>query len=50
MGFPERAGSAALHLRLTAFGSVLAILCGAGASPVTAVLLGLSILIVLAKV
>lgn len=50
MGFSERAGSAALHLRLRAFGSVLVILCVAGASPVTAVLLGLCISIVLAKV
>ncbi|MDQ7965677.1 hypothetical protein D3C76_1538100 [compost metagenome] len=51
MGISEKAGSAALHLRLPAFGS----LCGTfffvlGFEPVTAVALALVSAVILAKV
>lgn len=39
MGVSDRAGSAALHERLTAFGGVVSVLCIAGLAPVTAVVL-----------
>jgi hypothetical protein len=50
MSIFERAGSAALHLRLTAFGSVVGVLCAAGVAPVTAVVLVLCVAVVLTKV
>lgn len=46
----EQAGSAALHQRLTAFGGVVAVLCTAGLAPVTAVALGLCVVVVLTVV
>jgi len=50
MSISNQAGSAALPQRLTAFGSVVGVLCGAGLAPVTAVLLALCVTVVLARV
>ena len=47
MGISDRAGSAALHLRLTAFGGAVGVLCSAGLAPVTAVVLVLFAAVVL---
>lgn len=47
MRISNQAGSAALHQRLMAFGSVLGVLCTAGVAPVTAVALVLCIAVVL---
>lgn len=49
MGNFEQAGSAALHLRLAAFGSVVGVLCTAGLAPVTAVVLVLCVAVVFTK-
>lgn len=46
----EHAGSAALPGRLTAFGGLVAVFCTVGLAPVTAVVLGLFVAVVLAKV
>lgn len=49
MSIFERAGSAALHKRLAAFGGVVSVLCAAGVAPVTAVVLVLCAAVVLAN-
>jgi len=49
MRISEQAGSAALHLRLTALGSFVGVLCTYGAAPVLAVALGLIAAFVLTR-
>jgi hypothetical protein len=49
MGNFEHAGSAVLHLRLTAFGGAVAVLCTAGLAPVTAAVLVLFAAVVFTK-
>lgn len=50
MRLSEQAGSAALHQRLWAFGSLVKVLIAFGTAPVTAVALALVVTVVLAKV
>lgn len=50
MRVSEHAGSAALPGRLVAFGGVVKVLCTSGLDPVSAVVLGLIAVVVLAKV
>jgi len=50
MRISEQAGSAALHLRLTALGSFVGVLCASGVAPVIAVVLGLIAAAVLNRV
>lgn len=49
MGVSKLTGSAALHERLTAFGGVVSVLCFAGLTPVTAVVLVLIVAAVLTR-
>lgn len=50
MRISEQAGSAALHLRLTALGSFVGVLCAANVAPVFAVALGLIAAFVLTRI
>jgi hypothetical protein len=49
MRISEQAGSAALHQRLWALGSVVGVLCTYGLGPVFAVVLGLCAAVVLTR-